>query len=143
MHVVVLHDANALFLKAMTRNLVEKGNIENPLILYNRTKSRAESHSASIGHSTVADTLEEVVSKSDVIWSCLENQDAVLQVFDQILTHDIHGKIFLESSTIVPEVTDQLAKRVLDAGAEFVAMPGLFDAAIVCGRMLSDKCSAW
>ncbi|MCJ1243552.1 hypothetical protein MMC30_000749 [Trapelia coarctata] len=109
--------------QAMTRNLVAKGNIEEPLILYNRTRSRAEDHSAKIGHSTVAATLEEAVSKSDIIWSCVQDQEAVIQCFEKILTQDLHGKLFLECSTISPEVTNNLARRVLGARGEFVAMP--------------------
>jgi 3-hydroxyisobutyrate dehydrogenase-like beta-hydroxyacid dehydrogenase len=113
------------FFKAMTKNLVVKGNLEKPLILHNRTKLRAVEHSLEIGYSTVANTLEEAVSKSDIIWSCLQDQDAVESTFDEILKDDVKGKLFLESSTVLPELIDQLAKRVMDAGAEFVAMPGL------------------
>ena len=109
----------------MTKNLVAKGNIEKPLILYNRTRSRADEHSAKIGHSSVAATLEEAVVTSDIIWSCVQDQQAVTECFEKILTYDLHGKLFLECSTISPEVTNGLAKRVLSAGGEFVAMPGL------------------
>lgn len=110
----------------MTRNLVAKGNLDEPLILYNRTRSRADEHSSQIGHSVVAATLEEAVSKSDIIWSCLQNQEAVMECFEKILLQDLQGKLFLECSTISPDVANRLAKRVLSAGAEFVAMPGLF-----------------
>jgi len=109
----------------MTRNLVAKGNLEEPLILYNRTRSRADEHSSQIGHSTVAATLEEAVSKSDIIWSCLQNQEAVMECFEKILPQNLNGKLFLECSTISPDVVNSLAKRILNAGAEFVAMPGL------------------
>lgn len=108
----------------MTKNLVVKGNLDKPLILYNRTRARAEEHSSVIGHATVANSLEEVVEKAQIIWSCLENQEAVLKTYDEFLTSDVKGTLFLECSTIRPEVTDQIAKRVLNAGGEFVAMPG-------------------
>lgn len=49
-----------------------------------------------------------------------------MECFEEILLQDLHGKLFLECSTISPHVANRLAKRVLSAGAEFVAMPGLF-----------------
>jgi len=104
---------------------VEKGDFEKPLILYNRTRSRAEEQSARIGHSVVAKSFSEVIANADIIWSCLQDQKAVMETFEQLLALDLHGKLFLESSTIPSEATDNLAKRVLDAGAEFVSMPGL------------------
>jgi 3-hydroxyisobutyrate dehydrogenase-like beta-hydroxyacid dehydrogenase len=108
----------------MTKNLVEKGKLEHPIILYNRTSSRAETHSALIGHSTAASSLEEAITASDMIWSCLENQDAVIETFDRMLALDIRGKLFVECSTILPDETAALSEKVLAARAEFVAMPG-------------------
>ena len=123
-------------MKAMTKNLVLHGNLDKPLTLYNRTRNRAEEHSASIGHSIVAATLEEAVSNADIIWSCLQDQEAVEATFDSILTMKIQGKLFVESSTITPERTNSIARQVLRAGAEFVAMPGLPNAS--CESMNSD-----
>ena len=108
----------------MTKNLIAKGSLERPLLLYNRTRSRAEEHSVVIGHSAVAETLESAVNNSDILWSCLENQEAVLATFEEILSKDIQGKLFVESSTILPNVTEQIAARVMAAGAEFIALPG-------------------
>ena len=106
----------------MTKNIVAKADLEKPLILWNRTRKRAEEHSASIGHSTVAATVEDAVTKADIIWSCLQDQEA--ETFEEILEMDIRGKLFLESSTVLPDVTNRIAKHVEEAGAEFVAMPG-------------------
>lgn len=99
--------------------------MEKPIILYNRTQSKAEEQSERIGHSIVAQSLAEVISKSDIIWSCLQNETAVAETFEQILSLNVKGKLFLESSTIVPEHVDALAKRCIAAGAEYVSMPGL------------------
>ena len=108
----------------MTKNIVGKANLENPLILWNRTQQRAQEHSSNIGHSLVAATVEEAVTKADIIWSCLQDQEAVTEIFEEILKMDIRGKLFIESSTVVPNVTNRIAKEVEKAGAEFVAMPG-------------------
>lgn len=41
-----------------------------------------------------------------------------------ILRENVKEKLFVECSTITPEATNKLARRVLNAGGEFVAMPG-------------------
>ena len=109
----------------MCKNLVQKGNLENPLLLYNRTASRAAALNARIGHSIVAHTLVEAVSKSDIIFSCLTDANAVNETFDQILIGEVTGKLFVECSTTHREHTNELARKVERAGAEFVAMPGM------------------
>lgn len=109
----------------MSKNLVQKGNLEKPLILWNRTASRAESLSARIGHSTVVDTVEEAVSRADIIWSCFMDTEVVRDIFEKILKLDIKGKLFVECSTIKPKDTNELAAQVEAAGGEFVAMPGM------------------
>jgi 3-hydroxyisobutyrate dehydrogenase-like beta-hydroxyacid dehydrogenase len=107
----------------MAKNLIEKGNLEKPLLLYNRTRTRADETSARLGHSVVARTVNEVVEKADIIWLCLKNQEALVEVFDEILRSEIRGKLFLDCSSVLPDVTTNISQRVLDAGAEFVAMP--------------------
>jgi 3-hydroxyisobutyrate dehydrogenase-like beta-hydroxyacid dehydrogenase len=47
-----------------------------------------------------------------------------METFNTILKEDVREKIFVECSTITPEATNELARRVLNAGGEFVAMPG-------------------
>lgn len=116
---------------------MEKGNLEKPLILYNRTASKADEHSKRIGNSTVAKSLAELVAKSDIIWSCLQNDTAVTEIFEQILVLDVKGKLFLESSTIVPEHADNLAEKCIAAGAEYVAMPVFGDHTVAAaGRLI-------
>jgi 3-hydroxyisobutyrate dehydrogenase-like beta-hydroxyacid dehydrogenase len=107
----------------ITKNIVKYGGLAQPLILYNRTKSRAEEHSAAIGHSRVAESIEDAILQSDIIWSCLQNDLAVIETFDGVEKLDLKGKLFVESSTIEPGTTDALAKKILEAGAEFVAAP--------------------
>ncbi|GAB1191676.1 hypothetical protein APSETT444_000858 [Aspergillus pseudonomiae] len=111
--------------QAMTKNLLEYGNIAKPLVLYNRTKSTAEAHSACLEGSRVAEDIPDAVLSSDIIWLCLQNEQAVEQAFESILTVPIERKLFVNSSTISPEKTDLIARRVLEAGGEFVAMPGI------------------
>jgi 3-hydroxyisobutyrate dehydrogenase-like beta-hydroxyacid dehydrogenase len=95
-----------------------------PIILWNRTASLANTHSSQIGHSVVAKAISDAVSKSDMVWSCFADEPAVMGIFDTILKGDIKGKLFVECSTNSPESTNELAQRVIEAGGEFVAMPG-------------------
>ena len=69
----------------MCKNLVGKEKFERPLFLYNRTSSRAKELSARIGHSVVADTIEEAVSKTDIIFTCLTDAVAVDEMLKRFL----------------------------------------------------------
>ena len=60
---------------------------------------------------------------ADVVWSCLQNEEAVQSTFESILKHNVCGKIFIESSTVGPDLTNSLAERILEEGGEFVAAP--------------------
>ena len=108
----------------MSKNLVEKGNLDKPIILHNRTHSRALKHSQDIGRSIAVESVQEAVTRADIIWTCLSNQEAVFETFEVIGKVEITGKLFVECSTITSEGTNQLAQRIKDAGADFVAMPG-------------------
>ncbi|KAF8849977.1 hypothetical protein BDZ45DRAFT_717994 [Acephala macrosclerotiorum] len=111
--------------RGMCKNLVEKGQLDKPLIIYNRTKMRSEDLSKSLlsGKSTVASSIEEAVSKSDIIFTCVGDDAAITETIDAALKGDTKGKLFVDCSTIHPETSEELAKKVTGAGAEFVACP--------------------
>ncbi|KAK5633132.1 hypothetical protein RRF57_008846 [Xylaria bambusicola] len=111
--------------RGMCKNLVEKGNLEKPLILYNRTKKRAEDLAATLpaGKTEVVDTIEEGVKKADIIFTIVSNDAAVKEAIDSILQSDVKGKLIVECSTIHPDTTKQIAETVLAKGAEFIASP--------------------
>ncbi|KAL2048675.1 hypothetical protein N7G274_000587 [Stereocaulon virgatum] len=109
--------------QAMSKNLVQKGNLEKPLILWNRTLSRATSLSENIGHSIVAESFQDAVSRSDIIFSCISDKQGVRAIIDTVLKGDLKGKLFVECSTVKPEYIDALVTDVRAAGAELVAMP--------------------
>lgn len=68
--------------------------------------------------------MEELVKDSDIIWSCVQDEKAVLDIFEEMLKHDVSSKVFVESSTIPAELTNHVARQVAGVDAEFVAMPG-------------------
>lgn len=57
----------------MVKNLVEKGNLSKPVLIQNRTRARSDKLAESLGNDKVTpvDSVQEAVSKSDIIFSCL------------------------------------------------------------------------
>jgi 3-hydroxyisobutyrate dehydrogenase-like beta-hydroxyacid dehydrogenase len=109
--------------RGMCANLVSKGNLSKPLIIHNRTTSKAETLSSKIGHSTVSPSLTDAVSKSDIIFFCLGDDAAVQANIDEALKTDVKGKIFVDCSTIHPDTTASITKSIEAKNASFVACP--------------------
>ncbi|KAH6899060.1 NAD binding domain of 6-phosphogluconate dehydrogenase-domain-containing protein [Thelonectria olida] len=111
--------------RGMSKNIVEKGNLDSPLLVYNRSAKRSIDLKNSLpeGKVEVVESIADGVSRSDVIFSCIADDDAVQETYNTIVESDIKGKLFIESSTIHPETTEAIAKQVVAKGAEFVAAP--------------------
>ncbi|RBR22779.1 uncharacterized protein FIESC28_04342 [Fusarium coffeatum] len=111
--------------RGMSKNIVEKGNMDGPLLLYNRSTKRTTDFSATLpaGKTEVIESLADGVARADIIFSCIANDEAVQETYKTMLESDVKGKLFIESSTIHPETTEAIAKIVTDKGAEFVAAP--------------------
>lgn len=111
----------------MCKNLVEKGNLDKPLIIFNRTQKRATDLNSTLssGKSTVASTLEEAVSKADIIFTCLGDDAAIKDTITSAVKGSVKGKLFVDCSTVHPDTTNDIAKNVQAHGAELVACPGM------------------
>ncbi|KAL2175683.1 NAD binding domain of 6-phosphogluconate dehydrogenase-domain-containing protein [Thermothelomyces heterothallicus CBS 202.75] len=112
--------------RGMAKNVVEKAEIEHPVLIYNRTKQRSIDFAEKLpaGKTEISDSIPEGVAKADVIFTILAKDDIVETVVDKILeAGDVKGKLFVECSTIHPDTTARVAKRFLERGAEFVAAP--------------------
>lgn len=113
----------------MCKNLVEKGNLDKPLLLYNRTKQRSTDLSASLppNKTEVVDDLLAGVAKADIIFTCLTNDAAVQDIYDTFTNGNggsLKGKLFVECSTIHPDKTTSIGKQINDCdGAQFIASP--------------------
>lgn len=109
----------------MVKNLVEKGDPSRPVIIFNRTNSRSEALSKSLGEgkTKVASSIEEAVNAADIIFTCVGDDKAIEETITTALKASAKGKLFVDCSTVHPDTTDKLAKLITDAGAEFVAMP--------------------
>jgi len=110
----------------MAKNVVEKAEVEHPVLVYNRTKQRAIEFAEKLptGKTEILDSIPDGVARADVIFTILAKDDIVEAVADTILeSGDVKGKLFVECSTVHPDTTARIAKRFLDRGAEFVAAP--------------------
>ena len=110
----------------MCKNLVAKGDLSEPLILYNRTTQKAADLQAKLpkGKSKVVESIEDAVSKSDIIFTCVGDDMAMKDTMESALKGDVKGKLFVDCSTVHPDTTEELAKSVTGKGAHFVACPG-------------------
>ncbi|KAK5998185.1 putative oxidoreductase YfjR-like protein [Cladobotryum mycophilum] len=104
--------------RGMCKNIVEKGPQEAPLLIYNRSKQRAVDLSAKLasGKTEVVESLSDAVAKANIIFTCLANDEAVKEVHEIMLKNDVEGKVFVESSTIHPDITETLAKAAIAKG---------------------------
>jgi 3-hydroxyisobutyrate dehydrogenase-like beta-hydroxyacid dehydrogenase len=107
----------------MCKNLIEKGNLDKHLIIYNRTIKRAEDLSSKLGHSTVASSIEEAVAKSDIIFICVGDDAAITENVEKILEGNVKGKLIVDCSTVHPDTTAMTAKAIEAHGGKFVACP--------------------
>jgi 3-hydroxyisobutyrate dehydrogenase-like beta-hydroxyacid dehydrogenase len=109
----------------MCKNLVEKGNLANKLILYNRSSWRAKDLSEKLGASKteVADSVASAVSAADIVFTCVGDDEAMRETVDAALKVDVTGKLFVDCSTVHPDTTRALDARIRAAKARFVACP--------------------
>lgn len=131
----------------MCKNLVEKGDLTKPLIIFNRTQKRATDLNAKLssGKSTVASSLDEAVSKADIIFTCLGDDAAIKDTIEAAIKGNVKGKLFVDCSTVHPDSTNMLAKSIQGQGAEMVACPGTRPHICtgVCSCADAYSCSLW
>ncbi|PLB53900.1 6-phosphogluconate dehydrogenase [Aspergillus steynii IBT 23096] len=93
-----------------------------PLVFTNRTLSRGAPLEA-IGGKSMA-TVGQVVQASDIIFSCLSNDEALTETINTaIASGPTEGKTFVDCSTVHPETTIRLAETVSNTKATYVAAP--------------------
>lgn len=101
----------------MAKNL-EKAGFQ--LSVFNRTVEKAEDFKE---RSIVRNTVSDVVKNSDVIFTMLTNDAAVKAVYEEVLTQNISGKLFIDMSTISPEATNDISSAVKIKEAGFLDAP--------------------
>jgi 3-hydroxyisobutyrate dehydrogenase len=94
--------------RPIARRLLQAG---YKVSVYNRDRSKAE---ALVGYgAVVANSIAELASNTDVILSCLANDDAVRKVYadrEGVFSNVRPGTVVLEMSTVNPETSRELHK---------------------------------
>jgi 3-hydroxyisobutyrate dehydrogenase-like beta-hydroxyacid dehydrogenase len=101
---------------AMAERLASRG---TPVVLYNRTRGRAEALAARIG-ARVADSAAEAAAAADVVITMLADDDAVRAAFigaDGVAAGIRPGSVAVDMSTVLPETIRTVAPGVRSAGA--------------------------
>lgn len=111
--------------QGMCKNIVEKGNLDKPLILYNRTQKRADDLSQKLGtdKTRVVSSVAEAVQSAEIIFVCVADDAADRDTIRQIVEAKASNHLIVDCSTVHPETTAELSKTVTDAGHAFVACP--------------------
>ena len=111
--------------QGMCKSLVEKGDLDKPLIVFNRTLQRAQDLSNNLpsGKSTVASDISNAVARSDIIFTCVGDDAAIRDTIATALRGYVKGKLFVDCSTVHPDTTTTLGKDIESQGADFVACP--------------------
>src|SRR5512134_320371 len=88
------------------------------MMVWNRTADKARATGL-----PVAATPRELAQRSEIVISILSDAKAVEQVYGEMLAGDSKGKIFIEMSTVRPEIPKALSKKVSSFGASLVECP--------------------
>ena len=88
------------------------------MMVWNRTADKARS----LGF-PVAATPQALASACELVISILTDAKAVDQVYGEMLSGDVKGKLFIEMSTVRPDVQKALSQRVLSRGGKLIECP--------------------
>ena len=101
--------------RAMARRLAETG---WPVVGYNRTPREVE------GIESLED-LAAVAERADVLWLMVSDARACREVIDRLGETGLRDHLVINSSTIAPEESAELARLVIEAGGEYLESPVL------------------
>jgi 3-hydroxyisobutyrate dehydrogenase len=88
------------------------------MMVWNRTPDKARATGL-----PVAASPRELAQRSELVISILTDAKAVEQVYGEMLAGDANGKLFIEMSTVRPEIPRKLNSRVKEKGASLVECP--------------------
>jgi 3-hydroxyisobutyrate dehydrogenase len=88
------------------------------MMVWNRTADKARATGL-----PVAATPRELAERSEMVISILTDAKAVEQVYGDMLAGNVKGKLFIEMSTVRPEVPKKIFSSVKSRGASFIECP--------------------
>jgi 3-hydroxyisobutyrate dehydrogenase len=104
---------------AIAARLIEAG---HEVVVWNRTPDKAKA----VSDATFAATPAELARESEAIITILTDGAAIEAVYhgpSGLLSSDVNGKLFIEMSTVPPNVETTLAPKVAAKSADFVECP--------------------
>jgi 3-hydroxyisobutyrate dehydrogenase len=91
--------------------------VGHEMMVWNRSADKAKATGLK-----VADSPGALASGSEVIISILADAAAVQSVYEQMVSQ-AKGKLFIEMSTVRPDVSKKLSEEIRKAGGSFIEMP--------------------
>ncbi|MCJ1313394.1 hypothetical protein MMC25_007072 [Agyrium rufum] len=109
--------------QAIARNIILRARLEYSLVIWNRTFEQSREFEASLpmGSVMIGSSISDTVFKSDIIFLCLEDDDAVTSTMEAAMQEDARGKIFVDCSSTSPDTTERITEMAKENGATMVA----------------------
>src|SRR5947207_15658369 len=101
----------------MARHLAK----QNDVLVWNRTREKAERHAREHG-SRLAESLEECATAATII-TMLPTSREVDQIVDRLLPHLRPGTLWIDATSGDPNVSRETARRLAEKGVAFVDAP--------------------
>lgn len=92
-----------------------------PLTVYNRTRAKAEELARQ--GATVADSPAAVGRRAEIVFLCVGDTEAVVEVCGSLLQGIAPGSVVVDCSTISPDTSRKLAEQFRERGAQFLDAP--------------------
>lgn len=102
----------------MATNLLKAG---FDIAVYNRTADKMRPL-ADAG-AKIFDSQAQICDYADVLFTMLPNDKVVQDIYNQLMKENVKGKLFINMSTISPELTTQLYELCKDNGADYLDAP--------------------
>ncbi|KAL4978577.1 hypothetical protein BDW66DRAFT_158090 [Aspergillus desertorum] len=117
--------------RGMSRNIALKGPQKKPLILYNRTASKASAFTETINAekpqaAVAVSTLTAAVKDASIAFICVGDDSALDQIIKTITSDgslNLKGKIIVDCSTVHPDTSRRVHSTLSSEGATFIACP--------------------
>ncbi len=103
---------------AIVHNLIDNGFEVN---VHNRTKEKEKE--VVLAGAKSQDSLQQLVHNTPVIITMVTDDDAVKEIFEDLLSYAPSGKTFIDMSTVSPATSKYLAERCRESNNQFVEAP--------------------
>lgn len=105
--------------KPMSTNILKKSG--KPVMVFDLNKEKV-AEMVALG-AEAAESIKEIAEKCDVVVSMVPKSEHVKSVYGELFPAVKEGQIFIEMSTIDPEVSRELSKKIADKKASMIDAP--------------------